>query len=355
MDAVEVGKARVLVVDDDELIQRALSRMLRTAGVEVEMVSDGEAALARLAKSPAIDLMLLDLQMPKLDGHEVLRRVRADPTLRYVPVVVISGANDTPTVARCIELGADDFLVKPFDDVLLRARLRSSLERKRLHDIEKDYMRRLEVEEEKSRRLIASMLPRPVARRLKEGAETIADHFEDVSVLFADLVGFTRFSAQNDPAAVVALLNDVFHAFDDIVAKHGLEKIKTIGDAYLAVGGLPVPMQGHVAAAAACGLAMLGCVDDGTTRGLGLRIGIHRGPVIAGVISADKPSYDLWGDTVNVASRMESLGEVGRVQVSASVQEALLDRYAFESRGSILVEGHGEVPTFHLLGRLPRA
>lgn len=349
------GKALVLVVDDDELVQRALARMLRTAGIAVETVSDGEAALARIAGSPAIDLVLLDLQMPKLDGHEVLGRLRADPRLRYVPVVVISGANDTPTVARCIELGADDFLVKPFDDVLLHARVRSSLERKRLHDIEKDYLRRLEVEEEKSRLLIASMLPRPVARRLKEGADVVADHFEDVAVLFADLVGFTRFSAENDPATVVSLLNDVFHAFDQIVAKHGLEKIKTIGDAYLAVGGLPEPMEGHVAAVAAAGLAMLGCVEDGTTRGLGLRVGMHRGPVIAGVISADKPSYDLWGDTVNVASRMESHGEVGRVQVSASVREALADRYAFESHDSIHVEGHGEVPTFHLLGPLPKS
>jgi len=340
-------KARVLVVDDDALVRRALSRMLGNVGVEVETAANGEAALSRLNDQPQIDLVLLDLHMPRLDGHGVLQRMHADPWTASVPVVVISGDQDTTTVARCIELGADDFLVKPFDQVLLRARVHSSLEKKRLSDMEAAYVRQLQEEDQKSGRLIASMLPPPIATRLKAGDEIIADHFDDVSVLFADLVGFSPFAAANDPYTVVALLNDVFRAFDGIVAKFGIEKIKTIGDAYLAAGGLPKPMDDHVAATAEAALAMLECSRDGTTRGLGLRIGMHRGPVIAGVIGADKPFYDLWGDTVNVASRMESRSEAGRIQVSASVREALGSRYAFESR-TVHVEGHGPVPTFYL-------
>ena len=345
--------ARVLVVDDDELVRRVLRRMLRNAGVAVETAADGETALARIESLPPIDLVLLDLQMPKLGGDHVLERMSADKTLSSVPVVVISGSQDTQTIARCIALGADDFLVKPFDEGLLHARIHSSLEKKRLHDFEQAYMRRLECDGQKSGRLLASMLPPPIATRLKEGADVIADHFDDVCVLFADLVGFSRFSASNDPSTVVALLNEVFHAFDRIVTRLGVEKIKTIGDAYLAVGGLPDPLEDHVAAVAEVALAMLTCVEDGTTGGLGLRVGIHRGPVIAGVIGADKPFYDLWGDTVNVASRMESLGVAGRVQVTGAVKSALEGRYRFSSRGAVDVDGHGALPTYYLCGRVP--
>jgi adenylate cyclase len=205
----------------------------------------------------------------------------------------------------------------------------------------------------KSEGLLLNVLPASVSARLRDGEVTIADTYPSVSVLFADIVGFTPLASGLAADQVVTMLNDLFSRFDDLVDERGLEKIKTIGDSYMAAGGLPEPMVDHAARIVDLGLAMLeATLAVGAERRLDLRIGVHSGPVVGGVIGHRKFSFDLWGDTVNIASRLESHGVVGRIQVSEETARLIGDRFTTEPRGSIELRGHGEMPTFLVTGRI---
>jgi class 3 adenylate cyclase/HAMP domain-containing protein len=210
----------------------------------------------------------------------------------------------------------------------------------------------LAIEQAKSEQLLRNVLPVEIAERLKHAPQSIAEGFDAVTVAFADIVGFTDLSARSTPAEIVKLLNEIFSAFDGLVDKYGLEKIKTIGDAYMVVGGLPAPRDDHARAIATMTLDMQAFMRGlrATYPDLAIRIGIHTGPVVAGVIGTKKFSYDLWGDTVNVASRMELDGERDRIHVSAAAAEALAADFDLEERGAIKVKGRGELGTFWLLG-----
>ena len=202
-------------------------------------------------------------------------------------------------------------------------------------------------------RLLLNILPEPIAERLRRGEPLIADRFDDVTLLFADIVEFTRLSSTMSPSELVGVLNEVFTVFDGLVDRYGLEKVKTIGDAYMIVGGLTERSDDHTARMAAMALELADAVEgiEAAARlGIRFRIGIHRGPVVAGVIGTRKFIYDVWGDTVNLASRMESLGVPGRVQVTGAVQERLADSFVFEARGPIEVKGKGLTRTWFLVG-----
>jgi class 3 adenylate cyclase len=214
--------------------------------------------------------------------------------------------------------------------------------------------RALQREEERSQRLLLNVLPAPIAARLKQHEDVIADGFPEVTVLFADLVDFTRRSQASGPEQLVQVLDELFSAFDMLARRHGLEKIKTIGDAYMVAGGLPEPRPDHAQAVAEMALALReesARHRDPAGRPLALRIGIDTGPVVAGVIGTDKFSYDLWGDAVNTASRMESTGVPGCIQVTARTYQRLRDGYRFERRGLVAVKGKGEMVTWFLVGR----
>ena len=210
----------------------------------------------------------------------------------------------------------------------------------------------------RSEGLLLNVLPKAIAERLKRSSGVIADSHPDVTVLFADLVDFTPFTERTDPARVVGVLDEIFSAFDVLAQRHGLEKIKTIGDAYMVASGLPESRTDHAHAMAEMALEMQPEVDRiGRPLGLelGLRIGMHSGPVIAGVIGRHKFTYDLWGDTVNTASRMESHGIARRIQVSDATYRQLCDEYEFEERGEIEVKGKGRRTAYLLVGRQGRA
>src|SRR4051794_10896169 len=216
------------------------------------------------------------------------------------------------------------------------------------------FVRAREREQARSERLLLNVLPEPVAARLKQGEEPIADAHRDVTVLFADIVGFTPLAERLPAEEVVNLLNRVFGALDDLAADCGVEKIKTIGDAYMVVSGIPVPRADHAEAIAEMALAMGPAIatigrEAGVT--LQVRIGIDAGPVVAGVIGRAKFSYDLWGDTVNVASRMESHAAPGTIQVTERAYVSLRDRYEFRERGTIDIKGKGPMATYLLVGR----
>ena len=346
---------KILVVDDNESNRNMLSRRLERQGHRVKLAENGKRALEMLREED-FDLVLLDVMMPEMDGYQVLEHLHADDKLRGLPVIMISALDQLDTVVKSIELGAEDYLPKPFNPVVLRARIGACLEKKRLRDRERAYIKKLRSEQERSEQLLLNILPRPIAERLKEGQRTIADVFPDVTVLFADLVGFTRMSEQLPPAELVAMLNKIFSMFDQLAEKHGLEKIKTIGDEYMAASGLPMPRPDHAEAMAEMALDMLAVIERFNAkrnRGVRIRIGMNCGPVTAGIIGTKKFAYDLWGDTVNIASRMESHGIANAIQVTESTYKRLRHKYAFQRRGIIHVKGKGALCTYFLVGRRP--
>jgi adenylate cyclase len=213
-------------------------------------------------------------------------------------------------------------------------------------------LRLLRDEQARSERLLLNVLPAKIADLLKISDETIAERYDSVSVLFADVVGFTELSVQLDAAELVDLLNEVFSYFDTLSDRYGVEKIRTIGDNYMVAAGVPEPRADHAQALARLALDMLDYVDHHTGRGrqLQFRIGINSGPVVAGIIGQRKFQYDLWGDVVNVASRMESHGEPGKIQISRGTYELLGEEFTYQPRGRIQIKGKGEMETWFLTG-----
>jgi guanylate cyclase len=215
-------------------------------------------------------------------------------------------------------------------------------------------MRLLRQEQDRSESLLLNVLPQQVAERLKGGSQIIADHYDSASILFADLVGFAPLTSELTPREMVELLNEIFSRFDSLVEEFGVEKIRTIGDNYMVASGLPRPRPDHAKALAALALAMNGYLATRPKIGgrrLSFRIGINSGPVIAGIIGVRKFHYDVWGDSVNIASRMESQGTPGKIQVTRGTYELIKDEFICEPHGSIEVKGRGPMETWFLEGR----
>jgi len=337
----------VLVVDDEESTRYALSRLLRADGYTVHVAANGQEALAILAAAP-VHLVLSDHDMPGMTGVALLKEVR----LRYPRVcrIMLTGNTDLDTVVQSINEGEIyRFIQKPWSNAQLKVTLHFAFETLMLEQA-------LSSERERSERLLLNVLPREIAERLKAGETTIADRYSDVSVLFSDLVGFTELSARLSPSELVKLLDELFTQFDSLAEARGLEKIKTIGDSYLVVAGLPLPRADHAEAIADMALEMTETLRryDLTMHGeaaLQMRIGINSGSAIAGVIGRRKFIYDLWGDTVNTASRMESHGMPGRIQITEATHRLLGSAYISEPRGMVTIKGKGPMSTYWLLSK----
>ncbi|MFM8634392.1 MAG: adenylate/guanylate cyclase domain-containing protein [Planctomycetia bacterium] len=362
-EAVPSVRHRVLVVDDQALVGTRVRQMLADqADMEVHFRQTAEAAIeAGAALHPTV--ILQDLVMPDVTGAEMVRRFRALPETAIVPVIVLSAVEEPATKAELLAGGASDYLVKLPDPVELAARVRLHsegharlLERNAAFAALERANVELARERERSDRLLHAILPDAIAERLKSGPQSIAEMHSEVTVLFADMCGFTELTGRIGPREVVDLLDEIFGCFDRLAVKHGVEKIKTIGDAWMAVSGLPEPRADHAVAMASLSLDLLSEFEAlAARRGLSatLRVGMHSGPVVAGVIGRDRFAYDLWGDTVNMASRMESHGEPGRIQVSADTAALLADGFVLEDRGEIAVKGKGQVRSAFLAGVAP--
>jgi len=327
---------RILVVDDTPANIQTLAAVIKQKGYEISVATNGKQALDVLGKVRP-DLILLDVMMPEMDGFETCARIKASPELRDLPIIFLTAKTETADIVKGFELGAVDYVAKPFNSHELLARVNTHLTIDRLA--------------RENERLLLNILPAPIADRLKAGNEHIADAFAEVTVLFADIVGFTTLSASRPAEAIVELLNDLFTRFDLAAKEFGIEKIKTIGDAYMAVCGLPDPCPDHMERMMAMAVRMLQLTKEtGAERGipLRLRIGVNAGPVVAGIIGRRKFIYDLWGDAVNLASRMESHGVPDAIQVTRPLFEKLQGLYPFEPRGTIEVKGKGSVETWIL-------
>ncbi|MCO5960393.1 adenylate/guanylate cyclase domain-containing protein [Sinorhizobium meliloti] len=338
---------RILVVDDVASNRDLLSRRLRREGHRVVTAESGLSALARLAEDE-FDLILLDILMPDMNGIEMLSRLKSEERWQHVPVIMISGLSDVTAVARCIEAGADDYLTKPFNPILLRARINSTLEKKRWLDREHRYLQQIKTEKLRADSLIRAILPDQIVARLQDGEEIIADRFDEVSILFADIVGFSPIAARLTASDLVRRLDRMFRRFDLLTEQHRVEKIKTIGDAYMAACGIPEPAPDHADRIVALGKSMLRSLQDmeaGPDR-FRVRIGIHTGPVVAGLIGRLRFVYDVWGETVNIASRLESQGVADVIQISEATRRALRGPWTLERRCALELRGIGAVETY---------
>lgn len=348
-----VHSSHILIVDDNASNRDVLERRLVREGHQVATAADGASAL-ELVVGQTFDLILLDLIMPEMSGFEVLRRLKAAEHTSHIPVIVISALDEIDSVVRCIEAGAEDYLTKPFNPILLRARIGASLEKKWLRDREKKFVADLEQEKARSETLLLNILPQSIVNRMRNGEMVIADRITEATILFCDLVGFTMLSQQLTADRTIDFLSRIFSAFDRLAAELGVEKIKTIGDAYMVAAGIPEAQSDHAERIAALAPRMLDAVSaiaQSTALELQARIGIHTGPITAGVIGTHKFVYDVWGDTVNTASRMESQSLPGRIQISATTRAALGDRFRLERRGIIEVKGKGMMETYFLNDR----
>jgi adenylate cyclase len=365
------SSAIILIVDDTPDNVRLLSTILTEQGYQVRKALNGQRALATVQELPP-NLILLDVMMPEMNGYEVCAQLKASPKTSSIPVIFLSALDDVVDKVKAFDVGAVDYITKPFQgkEVLARVanqltiqsqqkllqeqtkqleelveRLQNEIKERRLVEVA------LRVAQKKSDDLLLNILPAAIVENLKKGESSPAERFESATVLFADLVDFTSLAARISPLELVDFLNKIFSKFDELTEKHCLEKIKTIGDAYMVAGGLPVARADHAEAIANMALDMQDAIADfqtDTGEPFQIRIGIHTGPVVAGVIGTKKFTYDLWGDTVNVASRMESQGLSGSIQVTAAVYEQLKDGYLFEERGAIPVKGKGNTIVYWL-------
>ncbi|NNM00629.1 MAG: response regulator, partial [Gammaproteobacteria bacterium] len=312
--ANSVKEKRIVIVDDDPTVLEVLSVHLEDAGFRhLVLIEDSTRAMDML-RAAHPDVLLTDLRMPRVSGFDLLQEVRADPDLGYLPVVMLTSDSDAETRLKALDLGVTDFLGKPIDPSELVLRLRNNL-------VVKAYQDQLAAARRESDRLLRNILPEPVANRLKRG-ESVADHFDEATVLFADLVDFTRLASSLEVGEVLRQLNEVFGHFDHLVEARGLEKIKTIGDAYMLAAGVPTPRPDHVYAVIEAGLAMLEACEQLRARfrsDLRVRIGIHLGDVL-------RRGGEVIGEGVNVAARVRPLAEPGGICVSEPVYQMVRSR-----------------------------
>ena len=346
----EVLPMGILVVDDLEDNRDLIIALLEEKEYSnLHTAEGGEKAIEILEGDTVIDLVLLDINMPGLSGYEVLDYIQGKDNLKSIPVVMVTAIDEMDSVIRCVESGAEDYLIKPVEDALLWARVQACLERKYLRNKERELFHQVEVEKRKSETVLYNVLPERVAERLKNGEQTIAEFMPDVTVIFADLVDFTQLTTSISPDDLVLLLNHVFRSFDRIVHKYKLEKIKTIGDAYMVAGGIPPHTGNHAERCMALAIDILDIIEifnQGSAIKLSIRIGLCTGPVVAGVIGRTRFSYDLWGDTVNIASRMESLSLPNWIQMSETTYNLLNPHCPFKLRGEIDVKGKGTMKAY---------
>ncbi len=338
----------VLVVDDSPDSRSLMRRYLELDGHTVEEAVDGLDALQKMSYLRA-DVILMDVDMPKMDGARALRQIKDNDALRTVPVIMMSAHESREIALECIQFGADDYLDKPVSRSVLEARLQNCLRRKRMIDrldrklvsANRDHARAREV-------LQAILPPRIVEEVLSIGHVPPRSH-DEVAVMFCDVVGFTSFCNRNDAETVVANLQQLTALFDSVAQRHGVEKIKSMGDAFLGAANLLQPAPDPVLNCVRCSIDMLR-ESAGLRHPWHLRIGIALGPLVSGILGDRKFLFDIWGDTVNLAQRIESSANQDSICVSELAWLSLNGNCRGRSRGSVSLKGVGEVQVFQIDG-----
>ena len=350
---------RLLVVDDDESNRDMLSRRLQRDGYLVQVAANGVAAL-RLLRAAPFDLLLLDLIMPGLDGYQVLLKMKHDPALREIPVIMLSALDQEGGIARCIEVGAEDYIAKPFSPVFLRARIEASLEKKRLRDLDRVRLVELGRAHELVRRAFGRYVSEEVATSILQSPEglELGGEEREVTLLLSDLRGFTALIERLAPQEVIAFLNLYLEAMVEVISRYGGTIDEIIGDAILVIFGAPLASDDHAAKAVACGLAMQLAMTDvnqrltakGATE-LEMGIGINTGRVIVGNIgSLRRTKYAAVGANVNLAGRIESFTTGGQVLISESTRAAIKSPLRLDAQFSVEPKGANRRLQLHDVG-----
>jgi adenylate cyclase len=333
MTSAEERKLILLVDDAPANIQVAHAILKET--YKTRVATSGAKALELVKVVPPPDLILLDVMMPEMDGYEVCTRLKADPATRDIPVIFLTAKTEAEDETKGFEVGAVDYIHKPFSPPVVMARVQT-------HLMLREAREQLAREKHLVDKLLDNTLPAAAVAELKSTGKVAPRRFEDVAVLFVDLVSFTRYCDQHTPEEVVGSLGDLFILFEECAKRNGLEKIKSIGDAFMATAGLLEPSADPLRAAVNCALEIVG----GTAK-VGpewrVRAGAYMGPVMAGIVGRERYQFDIWGDTVNVASRLTSAASPGTVAVT-EVQSARLEGLTVSPRGAVELKGKGPVP-----------
>lgn len=358
-------QVKILVVDDEPVNLQVLENHLSIQNYYVTQASNGIKALKIVAESEEpFDIVLLDVMMPKMSGYEVCRTIREKFPLVELPILMLTAKNQPKDIVEGFDAGANDYLTKPFSKIELLSRIKTHVLLKltsenlqtaneKLQEYNTTLEQRIEERTQEINALLLNILPEEVANDLKQNGKAPVKYYGMSSVLFTDFQGFTKHASEMDGKELVEDLNEYFAGFDEIMDKYNLEKIKTIGDAYMAAGGIPEPNRTNPVDAVLAGLAIQKFVREKREERGGdgkqcwdVRLGINTGEVIAGVIGKKKFAYDVWGDAVNIAARLESSGKVGEVNISHDTYEMVKDYFEFEHRGKVKAKGKGEIEMY---------
>jgi class 3 adenylate cyclase/CheY-like chemotaxis protein len=373
-------KYSILVADDDRFVHLFIENAIESEQHDYEIISAYNGLeVCKIANEREIDLIIMDWEMPQMDGIEALETLKNNPNTSDIPVIIITASGNLQTAFNA---GAIDFLKKPMDQTELLVRVKSTLSmfkliqniehqsreletknhelEKKSHELEEKHKILLE-EQKKSDDLLKNILPDEVAQQLKNKGSVDAKPYKNVSVLFTDFQGFTKISEKLSPQDIIKELDMFFAKFDEIIGGHFIEKIKTIGDAYMCVGGLPLRNKSNPIDTVLAGLEMQDfvCKVNAEKEAKGeekwnLRVGIHTGKVVAGVVGKKKFAYDIWGDTVNTASRMESAGEINMVNISGETYSKIEEYFDCEYRGKIKAKNKGDIDMYFVHGLKPQ-
>jgi len=327
-------KKLILLVDDAPANIQVAREILKDT-YKTRVATSGAKALELVKAPPLPDLILLDVMMPEMDGYEVCTRLKQDSVTRDIPVIFLTAKTEAEDETRGFEVGAVDYIHKPFSPPVVMARVQTHLNLREARE-------QLAREKHMVDQLLDNILPAAAVAEIKATGKVIPRRFENVAVLFVDLVSFTRYCNQHSPEEVVGSLSDLFILFEECAKRNGLEKIKSIGDAFLATAGLLQPVADPLRAAVTCALEINAAIPS-IGGGWQIRSGVHCGPLMAGIVGRERYMFDVWGDTVNVAARLTAASGPGVVAVTEA-QGATLQGMNVRPRGAVELKGKGAVP-----------
>ncbi|MFL5240388.1 MAG: adenylate/guanylate cyclase domain-containing protein [Rhizomicrobium sp.] len=327
----------ILIVDDTATNISIISSVLKDA-FRTKVATNGEKALTLASADDRPDLILLDITMPGMDGYEVCRRLKANPATSTIPVIFLTAKTEDDDERQGFDVGAVDYVHKPFSAPIVLARVKTHLALQAA-------LQQARESQKEADKLLYCLLPEAAAEEIRNIGTVIPRRYNDVAVLFCDVVNFTAYCDKHEPEEVVSQLDALFVAFERVAIAHGLEKIKTIGDAFMAAAGLLKPANDPLGAAVLCGLQMAATSIDARL-GWAVRIGVHIGPVVAGIVGQERYQFDIWGDTVNIAARMADKAMPGSVAVTDQTWRQIENRFDGQWLGELDVKGKGPTRIF---------
>jgi len=354
----EIKKAHILLADDSKYIRRFIAREIEEQGYTSDAFTNGQELLDYLYQHKEGDIIILDNHMPVKDGITTLKELKNHERLKNLPVLFLSATTDKEQVVKALELGADDYIAKPFNNdefiARIRVHLRIDILKKQLY--EKNRMlekmnSEIEAEKNKTDRLLYNTLPKKIVEDLKKFGKTEPETFKNVTVFLSDIVSFTKLSSAIEPVEIINELNELFTEFDNIMEENNCERIKTIGDAYLAVCGMPEKNPNHARNIINASIDIVNYIKNRNKHSKipwFIRIGIHTGNVVGGIVGVTKYIYDIFGDTINTTARMESSSEPMKINISETTYKLVSGDYSFIAREPIEVKGKGLMKMYFL-------